>query len=444
MARLSIFPPISSEKENHHAMCESKPMLRRAKRVARLMIASFVAFAAFYIPRLAGAVSITGSAATLARGYQDLEGEDHYDLAQGLRFRAGDFGLGGLSLHAYVQYYGDEQDDFSQSGTFRLYHGYLKYAKFGSPLDLRVGRFFLFRGVAVGILDGGEASYRVSPRWALTAFGGFQGPLSREWEINPHGTSPMLGGELRWHSGSILGVNPTFALSYTRQERDGDLLRHLMGLSFAFKINRQWSSLNVVHVNLEGSPLRKALTRWRYASQKFQFSIEAALIRPYVAAYSYFSDFEAEGTTIRRLRNTLEYHIVPRKWGAGLSTMYFATSEYGFRSGPYVIFPYGRIGYHFTAGDQPTNKVLWGYFRMSPLAYLDLFAYAASMEYEWEAMDVESQETTAVNSGFKLRPPFLKRTEFGLEWQNYRTPQLEADRRLIFTFQWNFDYQVKE
>ena len=120
--------------------------------------------------------------------------------------------------------------------------------------------------------------------------------------------------------------------------------------------------------------------------------------------------------------------------------MYFGTSENGFRTGPYVIFPFGRIGYHYASGEQPTNNGLWGYLNFSPTSYLDLFAYAATMEYEWEAMEVGTYETTTMNGGLKIRPPFLSSSQLSLEWQNYSTPDLDSYRRIIASFRWNFDY----
>ena len=386
------------------------------------------------------AVSFKGTAFTIGQFYQDSLGTDYYNLAQGLRIHANDFGTDALSFHGYFQYYGNINDgSTAASDKFRFYHGYLQYSRMGLPLKIRMGRLFLFRGVGIGVLDGAEVTVKVNRRWSVTGYGGLQGPLSREWEFDRKGDSPMLGGEIRWLP-DLFGVRiSNFALSYTRQKRDGELLRNLLGLSMYFQINMKWSSLNTAHFNLSGSSLRKVITRWRYTSLKFHFSAEAGLIQPYSAAYSYFSDFESE-SYIYRFRNTVEYHFVPRSWGIGLSTLYFTTTEYGFRTGPYIIIPYGRMGYHHSWGNQPKNKVFWGQLKYSPKSYLDLYIFAVSMKYEWEAMNIETQETTMMNIGFALRPAVLKKTELGLEWQNYSTPQLKHDRRIIAKFRWNFDY----
>ena len=98
------------------------------------------------------------------------------------------------------------------------------------------------------------------------------------------------------------------------------------------------------------------------------------------------------------------------------------------------------MGYHHSWGNQPKNNVFWGQLKYSPKSYLDLYIFAASMKYEWEAMNIEAHETTMMNIGFALRPAVLKKTELGLEWQNYSTPQLKHDRRIIAKFRWNFDY----
>jgi hypothetical protein len=384
------------------------------------------------------AVSLKGTFTTLGQGYQEEDGKDHFILAPRLNFKVNDTVTKGLSFQSYFQYYGDTYSSYGSSGAWRLYHGFLNYDRRDFPFKLRFGRFFLFRGVGVGVLDGGELTYKAHRNLSLTVFVGQQGPWNREFELTKDQKSTMYGGEVSWFSRKIPG-KPSVVLSYTHQEREGNLIRHLLGLCLGFRLSREWSSLNVLHLNLSGSALRRALTRWRYVGNKVQFSAEVALITPYTAAYSYFSDFIEEGAIVR-LKNTTEYYVIPRKWGVGLSTMYFATSEYGFRIGPYMIFPYGRIGYQSSSGNQPQNDVLWGQARFSPIDEIDLFAYVAQMEYDWEAMDIDPQETTMLNLGCTVRPPLLKRTEWDVEWQNYRTPEVNLYRRLILVFRWNFDY----
>ena len=387
------------------------------------------------------AVSLKGSFISTGQGYQDISGDDHFIFAPGLRLTGRDFGINGLSLHTYFQQYGDTYGNFNDTGGGRLYHGYFQYMKKDSPVNARLGRFFLFRGVAVGVLDGAEVSYSINKDVGFTAFGGLSGPLNREWELSTNEPSPMFGGEVRWAPKYFREYATRVAFSYTHQQNDGDLIRHLAGINFSFRLNRYWRSFNAVQMDLASSGLRKALTRWRYNRERLHFSIDGSIISPYAAAYSYFSGFEMEGLTYR-VRNTVEYHFVPRKWGAGLSTLFFTTGKYGLKTGPYLIFPYGRIGYHFSTGDQPNNNVLWGNIKYSPLSYLDVYAYAANMEYEWESMGIDNVKTTMLNLGFAVRPPILKTTELGLEWQNYSTPQLKSERRILLNFRWNFDYEV--
>jgi len=383
------------------------------------------------------ALSVRGSFITLGKGYQDLEQNDHFVLAQGLRFHLHDLASRSLSFHGYFQYYGDTSHDVSGSGTLRFYHGYFQYENPATPVSFRAGRFFLFRGVALGVLDGGELSYRLSRRWEITGFGGVQGNLNREWDFADEDKSPSFGGEIRWRPSQAPYVRQLLlSLSYTHQERMSQTVRELVGLSFSFRLGDHWRALNVVHFRLSNSPLRKALTRWNYAGDRWQYNLEAGIISPDVAAYSWFSDFA--GVPILRLRGTAEYDFVPHLWGVGLSALVFGNSKLGFRGGPVVVFPYGRVGYHHSWGDQSHQNVLWGYARVRPVPYLDLYGYAAQIEYQWDAFDVDAQETTMYNVGTTLRPPFLKTTEWRAEWQNYKTPQLDADRRFILGFQWNF------
>ena len=61
------------------------------------------------------------------------------------------------------------------------------------------------------------------------------------------------------------------------------------------------------------------------------------------------------------------------------------------------------------------------------------------MEYEWAEMDIDTQETTMLNLGCSIRPPIVKGVAAGLEWQNYQTPEVDSDRRIIFNFRYNFN-----
>jgi len=384
------------------------------------------------------ALRFNGNIVSLGQGYQDYYGEDHFILANGLRFHLTDFRIAPLSFHGYFQYYGDTQDDYTANGKFRLYSGYLQYTSKNCPISFRGGRMFLFRGVAVGVLDGGEIAFKANHQVTITAFGGMQGPLSREWELEKPAEATMFGGEIRFIPFALRKYRTTIAVSYTHQKRDGELMRHLAGIAFNFKLNRRWSSLNVVHLNLVSSSLRKAITRWQYHSHKFRCALETAAIQPYFSASSYFNDFKQVGT-IFRFKNTTEYHYIAQKWGGGLSAMFFTTGEYGVRIGPYFIFPYGRIGCHFSQGNQPNNNILWGHLRWSPEDFIEIYAYATAMEYEWEEMEIDTQETSMLNLGCRFRPPLVKGMAVGLEWQNYKTPEVDYDQRIIFNFHYNFN-----
>ena len=385
------------------------------------------------------ALTIRGSLITQGKGYQDLEQNDHFIVAQGLRFHCENIGSDALSFHGYLQYYGDTSSDPTVTGTMRVYHGYLNYERTATPLRFKAGRFFLFRGVAIGVLDGAEVSYRLNRQWELTGFGGYQGPLNREWEFAHASESPMYGGEIRWQP-NIPNVikHPVVSLSYTQQDRDQETIRQLMGVSLRFRLLEHWQVLNVLHLRMSGNPFRRALTRWHYTDEQWQIRTEAAYVVPNVADYSWFSNFEGGGYF--RLRAAVEHYFTPRKWGLGISTLMYGSDEYGLQLGPVLIFPYGRAGYHFSSGNQAHNNTWWGFFRISPVSYLDLYTYAAIMEFEWQDMAIDAQETTMMNAGFAFRPPFLNRTEWKLECQNYQTPQLDADRRIIASFRWNFEY----
>jgi hypothetical protein len=388
---------------------------------------------------VSSAISLKGSCITLGKGFQDLEQNDHFIVAQGLRLHVYDLGTPGLSFHTYVQYYGDTSTKVSDSGTFRFYHGYFQYSQAKKPVSLKLGRFFLFRGVALGVLDGGEISYKLNRQWEITGFGGLQGNLSREWDFTNADKSPMYGGELRWRPKHVPYLRlPLLSVSYTHQERSSETVRELIGVYFSFKLGCNWRSLNVVQLRPSGGPLRKALTRWNYYQERWKLDLEAAIFEPDVAAYSWFANF-MEGTA-QRFRVSGEYYFVPNKWGVGASGMFFGNDKYGVRGGPIIIVPYGRIGYNFSGGDQATQNIWWGYFRISPVSAVDLYASAANIEYEWDALDVGTQEITMIMVGTTLRPPFLKTTEWRAEWQNYKTPQLNADRRIIVGLRWNFGY----
>lgn len=119
----------------------------------------------------AQAVSLSGRASTQALWFSDEFDQDHFDLAQYLRFHARQIDAANtLSVSGYGRAWGDVQQGGGAEG--RLYYLYLNKRELVKRTDVRVGRQFFFVSAGSGIVDGARVDSRLIGPLAVTVVGG--------------------------------------------------------------------------------------------------------------------------------------------------------------------------------------------------------------------------------------------------------------------------------
>lgn len=119
----------------------------------------------------AQAVSLSGRTSTQALWFSDEFDQDHFDLAQYVRFHARRIDTADtVSVSGYGRAWGDVQQGGGAEG--RLYYLYLNKRELVKRTDVRVGRQFFFVSAGSGIVDGARFDSRLIGPLALTVVGG--------------------------------------------------------------------------------------------------------------------------------------------------------------------------------------------------------------------------------------------------------------------------------
>ncbi|MFH0882352.1 MAG: hypothetical protein V2A56_05145 [bacterium] len=414
-------------------------MKHRSSGLPIAVLATMLIIAMFSAPPAHAGTRLIGSAGIQSYGYQDAADENHLWLIPSLSFST--FQTGGpWSLHTSANYLGDNADDFSTSGRTRLLKGYLQYGRIGQPLQAKVGRFFLARGVALGVFDGADVSYQVAPRIRVSGFAGMVGPLNRQFQTEDPSQALSFGGEVRiTPSRCLLPARGILALSFVRSQREEGVVRDLIGLQTYHRFNaRPITWMNTFQIRPTANPLRKWISRARYGTEALNAMAEVGIVGFDAAEYSWFSDF---GSPPRiRTRIAADYYFVPEEWAGGFEAqVLLAGGKNGFRGGPVVSSPWGQVGYRLSGGDLGTSSGPWANVQYRPMTNLELFAYAAMVTYQWDTFDIESNDLTSLLYGGRWTPGFAPSLTVSLQVQVYTSPELSYDQRMLGGLSWRFD-----
>ena len=380
---------------------------------------------------------ICGSLGLNSYGYQDADGDDHIWLIQ--RTSVSAYLPGNkFSLHFSGGYVGDSADDFGDSGRLRFRRGYVRYGKPMGGNSIRLGRFFLYRGVAVGVFDGVDIQHTFIGRLKASVFVGMMGPMSRKFEFENPSEAFSAGAELRFSSDRLPVLSKgSISLSYTYQTRNELKVRHRFGLAGIGKIGADWSVTSVLQMRTTQNPLRKFVIRARYNTGKTNFLIEGSVINPDFADFSWFSKLDTD--PYGRVRLSVEHWMLDDIVAGGMDfSGLFAEGGYGYRLGPCIANRYGRIGYRLSLGEQAHADGPWIDVKIQPLKGLDTYARWSMVNYKWDAFDIKADDYTTVHIGARYTPQQFSVT-FSAEYQVYRTSQFDQDRRAMVGLSWRFD-----
>jgi hypothetical protein len=378
-----------------------------------------------------------GSYGLEAFGYEDAARADHLALEQTGRLSL--YGPGERwSLHGTVSHLSRFDDDFSGEGRGRLLKGFLRHGGLRSRTDVRAGRFFLHRGVMVGVFDGVDLLLR-SRRLRVGLFAGLAGPRSREFELEEPDEAFSVGAELRYAPRRrFFSAVHDIDLTYVRQRREEGVTRHLVGVGTRSRWGRSLTLLNVAHFRPRGDLLRKVVSRARYRSADWGVLAEVGALKPSRNEYTWFSEFDVPSS--HRVRAGLDRYLGAGGWAAGFDGVVLeAGGETGFRGGPALTSPWGRIGYRFSGGGHSRVAGPWASLRATPGRGFTVHAYGSVMSTEWDAFELDSGDIVTVRVGTRYTPPHYPALTVHGEFQVYRTPQFDQDRRARAGVTWRFD-----
>jgi hypothetical protein len=410
-------------------------MIRSHQVILVVFFAFFSVFAG--VQSVDASIRTRGSLEIQSYGYEDETGSEHLWLMQTTRFSIYRSDRP-LSFHFAGGYIGDNHDDFSASGRDRFLKGYLQYGNLGDRDKIRLGRFFVYRGVTTGVLDGIEVERKFSSKYSVALFSGLLGPMTRKFEFENPTEAFAGGGEVKYNPANTWKFRKLqYSLSYSYQMRDAKTLRNRLGLSGYGRLSNDITLLATLRLRMTESPINKALARARYTTTEWNAMVEGSFASFDVADYSWFSSFE--DANYMRVRFAVDRYLSCCKWGGGLEGRIMLTGEGGMRIGPVITTPVGQIGYRLHVGGGAAEEGPWANLRYSPINGLETYANGSLLSYEWEDFDIESEELISVQTGLRYTPAFRKDLTLSAEYQVYQTPQFTSDRRVLGGIKWSFD-----
>jgi hypothetical protein len=253
------------------------------------------------LPTVGLASELKVASDTLVRVFErDTVGKDDVMVVpvyEYLRLDAGALSSKGLSFHLYGWGRADlgERDFFKDDTAGELLYGYLEYSQAATNLNLRLGRQYVFAGVANEAVDGLRLSSDLGPYFSVSAYGGY--PVALDSSQGRSGDS-IYGGRLAHRYGSLYEVGA----SYKKVDNDGDQEEQRVGgdLSLFLPFGASLYGISAYNLETEG---------WAEHSWELRFNLATLQIKPFYQKFRY-EDFFGSGVKAKNpfifLRDTDE------------------------------------------------------------------------------------------------------------------------------------------
>ena len=263
-----------------------------------LLAALFFATALCFLlsPAVALASELQVASDTLVRVFErDTAGEDNVMVVpvyEYLRLDAGALSSKGLSFHIYGWGRADlgNGDYFKDDTAGELLYGYLEYAHAQNNLNLRLGRQYVFEGVANEAVDGVRLGSDLGPYFSVSAYGGY--PVALDSTQGRSGDS-IYGGRLAHRYGSLYQVG----VSYKQVNNDSDQEERRVGGDLSLFLPFGASLYGISSYNLETEG-------WAEHSWELRFSLAALQVKPFYQKFQY-EDFFGSGAKAKNPFNFL-------------------------------------------------------------------------------------------------------------------------------------------
>lgn len=235
------------------------------------------------LPGMAMAAEFHLQSDTLFRFFERETGEgDERQAAPAyeyLRVDAGSATEPGLSFHAYGWGRLDLADDdyFRDDAAGEILYGYLEYRAKEANFNARLGRQYLFEGVANEVLDGLRLSTDLGRYFTASVYGGQPAALDAE---NGRDGDLLYGGRL----GHRLAGWYDVGVSYKRVDNDDDLAEKMLGIDLGVYLPHGISLYGFSSRNLETDG-------WGEHAYELRFKLAGIDIRPYYQQFRFEDQF---------------------------------------------------------------------------------------------------------------------------------------------------------
>lgn len=215
---------------------------------------------------------------TFFRAFESgVAGDDEQVLPiyQSLKLVSDDFALEGLSFHAYGwgRHEAADSDHFNDQSEGELLYAYLDYRTDDSPIRARLGRQYIFSGVANDSIDGLWLKGTLNGYLSASVYAGQPVGLST---TNDRSGDSIYGGRLAHKNKNRYEIG----LSYQSSENDGDTAEHLLGVDLAADLPLNAIFYGYSTVNLETDD-------WAEHSYEINIYLNSFTVRPFFEHYLY-------------------------------------------------------------------------------------------------------------------------------------------------------------
>jgi hypothetical protein len=219
---------------------------------------------------------------TLFRFFERDSGDDERSVAPAYEYLQLDFGSAtepGLSFHAYGWGRLDLADDdyYDDDTAGEVLYGYLEYQAKEANFNARLGRQYVFEGVANEAVDGLRLNSDLGKYFSASLYGGQ--PVALDSEEGRDGDS-IYGGRL----GHRLSGWYDVGVSYKTIDNDSDLAEEMLGIDLGVYLPYGISLYGFSSRNLETDG-------WGEHSYELRFRLAGADIRPYYQQFRYQDQF---------------------------------------------------------------------------------------------------------------------------------------------------------
>ena len=241
------------------------------------------------IPAAAVAGDVKVQSDTIFRFFErDTASSSNAKVLPVYEYLQADFGkldVKGVSLHLY----GWGRADLGDGGYYRddtrahLTYAFLQYSGAANNFDLRLGRQYIFEGVASASIDGVRLATDLGPYFSLSAYGGW--PVAFD-TIHGRSGDSIYGGRLSHHLGNRYDV----AISYQKGRNDGTTEDQRLGIDVALALP--------AGIGIDGrSTYNLETDGWGEHFYQAHFNYKELQLRPFFEKIQYRDFFASGGQT---------------------------------------------------------------------------------------------------------------------------------------------------